>query len=128
MTRTRELLFRMINEGEISVGEAREELAKGLLPRDAQELVASWVLDRADQGDHWRAGDPERLLCGCVVSYDREQIDTWCGQNLSRCVAPAPLYEQESRKAEDEALAALRPWRPLAPRVARSLGTGPEPF
>lgn len=78
MTRTCELLFSMINKGEISVGEAREELARGLLPADARELVAGWVIERADQGDSWRAGDPVVLPCGCRVSYDGEQVDTQC--------------------------------------------------
>lgn len=74
-----DLTFHMINSGCLSVGEARAELNHGIARRETIELLASWVLDRADQGDHWRAGDPERLPCGCVVSYDREQTDTRCG-------------------------------------------------
>lgn len=84
-----DLLFHMINSGCISVGEARVELQTLTLRRETQELLASWVLDRAEQGDHWRAGDPERLSCGCVVSYDREQVDTQC--ETSFCILPKVL-------------------------------------
>lgn len=77
--RTYSLLNHMINAGEISVGEARKELHENVLLTMAEkELLASWVLDRADQGDEWRAGDPVTLPCGCRVSYDGEQLDTQC--------------------------------------------------
>jgi hypothetical protein len=77
-TRVASMLRHMVNAGELTVGEARAELASAPLPADAAELLATWVLDRADQGDHWRAGDPETLACGCVLSYDREQVDRRC--------------------------------------------------
>jgi hypothetical protein len=70
------MLRHMINAGEISVGEARAEMNSNLLPRDAVEELAGWVIHRADQGDEWRAGDPEVLPCGCRVAYnDIEQIE-----------------------------------------------------
>lgn len=75
---TRTMLSHMINAGEITVGEAREELRAGFLPRDAQEELAGWIIARDDQGDDWKAGDPVTLPCGCRVSYDGEQIDVQC--------------------------------------------------
>jgi hypothetical protein len=89
-TRTYALVAHMVNAGEISVGEAREEL-DGPLPGDAAAFLAGWVLERRDQGDHWRAGDPETLRCGCRISYDRTQVDERCetrGCQLDRFLIP----------------------------------------
>lgn len=77
--RTYSLLSHMINAGEITVGEARKELHENIaLTMAERELLAGWVLDRAEQGDDWRAGDPVTLPCGCRVSYDGEQVDQEC--------------------------------------------------
>jgi hypothetical protein len=92
-TRIATLLNHMVNAGEISVGEARQELASGFLPADAVEALAGWVIARSDQDDSWRAGDPEALPCGCVVSYDREQVGVRCdgpGCVLGRVLVTAP--------------------------------------
>lgn len=75
-TRTYAMLRHMINAGEITVGEARDTLRQEFLTTDERELLAGWVLDRADQGDDWKAGDPESLPCGCRRGYsDIEQLD-----------------------------------------------------
>lgn len=85
MSRYADMIFRMVNNGDLSVGEARAELASPLCTPDVAAILAPWVMDRAIQGDHWRAGDPELLPCGCVVSYDREQVDTRCDGPRSTC-------------------------------------------
>jgi hypothetical protein len=87
MTRTYELIFRLINEGGITVGEARQALEHCWLDRESRELLAGWVMDRADQGEDWRAGDPIVIECGCRISYDHEQVDT-------RCDGPACLLDR----------------------------------
>src|SRR3954471_20310883 len=73
--RTFWLLNHMINSGELTVGEARAELASPLLDADSAALLAGWVLDRADQGDDWRAGDPVRRANGIVTAYVDECVD-----------------------------------------------------
>jgi hypothetical protein len=83
-TRMASLLNHMVNKGEITVGEAREALNDVTLDAQSRELLAGWVLDRAEQGDHWKAGDQETLPCGCVVSYDRTQVGSRC--ETDRCV------------------------------------------
>src|SRR5687768_8249504 len=50
MSRMSEMLNRMINEGELSVGEAEQELASPLCDADSREVLAGWVLSRRDQG------------------------------------------------------------------------------
>lgn len=77
-SRTYTLLSHMVNAGEITVGEAREELRSNLLDANTREMLAGWVLERSDQGDNWKAGDQETLSCGCVISYDRTQVGERC--------------------------------------------------
>jgi hypothetical protein len=92
-TMTYTMLLHMVNKGEITVGEARAELAtRSLLDMDSRELLASWVLDRADQGDDWKAGDPVTLPCGCRVSYDGTQHDAVCDAGARCEVARKSLY------------------------------------
>lgn len=90
-TRMASLLNHMVNKGEITVGEAREALNDVTLDRQSIELLAGWVLDRADQGDNWKAGDQETLPCGCVVSYDRTQLGSQCESD--NCTAGDYLIE-----------------------------------
>lgn len=85
--RTFDLLFHMVNNGELTVGEARAELQSNILDRASVEFLAGWILDRADQGDGWRAGDPVVRPDGKRVAYvdecvaDRHLVqdgdDTW---------------------------------------------------
>lgn len=83
-TRTYAMLTHMVNAGELTVGEARDELTNGILDQASAAFLAGWVTDRADQGDSWRAGDPVTLPCGCRVSYDGTQADAQCDRG-DRC-------------------------------------------
>lgn len=83
-SRTYTLISHMVNAGHISVGEARDELRSNILDSDSREFLAGWVLERSDQGDHWRAGDQETLPCGCIISYDRTQVGERCESD--RCL------------------------------------------
>jgi len=83
------MLDHMLQAGEITVGEMRDEISdpitQALLGPEDLSLLAGWVLHRADQGDDWRAGDPEVLPCGCRVAYyDPEQVE--------RCGSPVCTY------------------------------------
>lgn len=71
------MINHMINAGEITVGEARAELEQSVvLPQDAVQALAGWIMARADQGDDWKAGDPEVAPCGCRFGYaDPEQVE-----------------------------------------------------
>lgn len=88
-TRGYSLLRHMVNAGEITVGEARAELSSPVLTDEERSFLAGWVLERSDQGDHWKAGDQETLTCGCIISYDREQIGSHCG--TAACVLSREL-------------------------------------
>lgn len=71
-TRYYAMISHMVNKGEITVGEARAELANPLTDDNTAAFLAGWVMDRADQGDDWKAGMPVRLPNGAVVDYDDE--------------------------------------------------------
>lgn len=92
-TRMASLLNHMVNKGEITVGEAREALNDVTLDRQSRELLAGWVLDRAEQGDNWKAGDQEQLSCDCIVSYDRTQVGYNCDNRTGLCVLRDYLVE-----------------------------------
>jgi len=91
MNRVLELVQKMINEGDLSVGEARRELheAVGRVDREVANFLAGWIMDREDQGEAWAAGDPVTLPCGCRISYDHEQVDVECCG--PRCLLPRVL-------------------------------------
>lgn len=56
-SRTYDLIAHMVNYGEITVGEARDELRRGMMARldaDVADLLAGWVLDH-EGDDEYRA-------------------------------------------------------------------------
>lgn len=93
-TVTRTMVSHMINAGEITVGEARAELDAGFLPADAVEELAGWVLHRADQGDDWKAGDPEVLPCGCRVAYSFAEVEVNCDD--AKCAGRRIAHDVEA--------------------------------
>lgn len=93
-TVTRTMVSHMINAGEITVGEARAELASLTLPNDAREELAGWVLHRADQGDDWKAGDPETLPCGCRVAYSLAEVEVNCDD--AKCAGRRIAHDVEA--------------------------------
>jgi hypothetical protein len=72
-TRFYAMVSHMVNKGEITLAEARAEMAT-CIDRDTAAFLAGWVMDRADQDDAWRAGDPVRLSDGRVVAYADENM------------------------------------------------------
>lgn len=58
-SRSYKMLFEMINSGELTIEDAKDELRKGWLPADASELVAGWLVEKLDQQtrDRWEAED-----------------------------------------------------------------------
>jgi hypothetical protein len=97
-TRAARLLAHMVNAGELTVGEAKAELAADFgvatFDAEAREILAGWVLARADQGDDWAAGQPVTLTCGCRVSYDATQPERNCGGG-PRCELPRAVLDAE---------------------------------
>lgn len=90
------MVSHMVNKGEITLGEARAELAT-CIDRDTSAMLAGWIMDRSDQDDSWRAGDPVRLPDGTIVAYGDEH--NWAPMGIGGAwvrTVPVELANEEA--------------------------------